>query len=97
MPWSSPSLQQGSKQGLLQGTVSVEDLAECFKGLGSLLGKLTGGSVGSNWEAIGVQAHGVTWATGPTVEVGETEFGTCSEGGFGWALLSDGLRRAHLT
>lgn len=56
MPWSSASLEQGSKAGasdwvllgLLQGIVRVEELMECREDFGSLFGKLTGGSVGTN-------------------------------------------------
>lgn len=47
----------------------------CSKDLGFSDRKAYGGPVG-------VQAHGVVWATGATVEVGEMGvFGACSEGG----------------
>lgn len=90
MPWSSASLEQGSKGGasdwlllgLLQGTVSEEELMECLEGCGSdwkAYWRFSRNQLGGN-KSLGPW---VAWATGATVEVGETEFGTCCEGGLG--------------
>lgn len=88
MPWSSASLEQGSKAGASGlGTAWSSSGNSEWRDRGSVSRALA-----LCWEAywrfsrhqLGSDRSPGPWGgMGATAEVGETEFGTCSEGGLG--------------